>query len=174
MAPAEAATVVVPETKAKKSLVWIGAVLIAMFVIGVAVARLVGSESEETSSPTTDTTATAQVTKTTKTKDLPSDTLLTAVLATGGVLIVVGLLYSRISAIKLPGGGEITLTTEEKEKVAAKVAEKVSEGRVEAEAAPQVTLAALDQLTIEKQAAVAPQLPDAQVEATVEAVVQRP
>ena len=151
-------TVVVPESKAKHSLVVLGLALIALFVIGVLLARFIGSETEEVSTPAAATTgvdttsaATSEVTKETTTKEWPSDTLLTALLATGAVLFTVGLLYARISVIKVPGGGEITLSQEEKDKVAEKVAEKVNANQVSPEDAPRVTMAALERLAVEKQ-----------------------
>ena len=114
-----------PKTQKKLSLVLLGVLLIALFLAGLVLARVFGSETVETSSPT-NTTAT-EVTKTTEAKELPSDTLLTALLATGAVLVFVGLLYTRISAIKVPGGGEITIEPEEKEQVAQQVTEVIEQ-----------------------------------------------
>lgn len=64
---------------------------------------------------TTATTPSAQ-SKTTTTKSVPSDTILTALLSAGAVLILVGFFYGRISSIKVLGA-EIGLTPEEADKV---------------------------------------------------------
>jgi hypothetical protein len=135
------AKVIVPETRAKKSLVWIGSLLIALFVAGIVLTRTVGNTTTKiTSSGTTKTT----------TKTFGSDTLLTALLATGAALIVVGLLYSRISVIKLPGGAEIALNPDEKKAVEAKVKEKVEQEQIPPEAAPMLTMEALDEARSQK------------------------
>jgi len=99
-----------PQTKRKTSLVVVGGTLIALFLVGLVLARLVGAKTVSTAPPS-NATATELTSTTTTTKTLPSDTLLTALLATGSVLLLAGLLYSRISAIKVPGGGEIDLIT---------------------------------------------------------------
>ena len=88
-------------------------------------ARLVGAKTVSTTPPSN---ATATVlTSTTTTKNLPSDTLLTTLLATGSILVLAGLLYSRISAIKVPGGGEVDfITADDKQQVQDKVAEAIA------------------------------------------------
>jgi hypothetical protein len=176
MAPPPA--VVVPEPKTKVSLVLAGVLLIVLFVVGIVLARLIGSESEEVTTPTGPGSTTTEITKSTTTKAWPSDTLLTAVLATGAVLIVVGLLFARMSAIKFPGGAEITLTQAEKEKAAQKVQEKLDEGQIQPDKAAQVTVVALEELALTKQAAMtsavaaSPQLPDVKVEEAVNTAIQ--
>lgn len=61
---------------------------------------------------TTVTETTAGGTKTTKTEAVPSDTLLSAGLAVGGALILMGVLWSRIKTIKF-AGVEATLDSDE-------------------------------------------------------------
>lgn len=173
--PSPTTRVLTPGTEAKKSLVVIGAILILLFIGGVAATRLLGNESEETSSPAaTGTTATTEVTKKTKTKNFASDSLLTTVLVTGAVLIVVGLLYSRLSVVKLPGGAEISLKPEEKEKIAEMVAEKAeAEGLPPAETS-KLTTAAIDRALEKKQVLAASALPETQInEAVVEAATEQ-
>jgi hypothetical protein len=63
--------------------------------------------------------------ETTTTKAWPSETEFTALLSAGAVLVLTGFLWSRISAIKLPGGGEIDLNSDEQKKTAAAVAAKL-------------------------------------------------
>ena len=134
--------------KPKWSLVGLGLLLLILFAVGVVFARWVGSEVVETTSPTS-TSATATVAKTTETKPVPSDTVLTAVLATGAALMLVGVLYYRITTIKLPGGAEIGLT-EKEQKAAEKKVEKELEGKPEAEVA-QATHQALTEVRREKE-----------------------
>lgn len=109
-------TLVVPG-KWNRHLVGAGVVAIALFVVGVVLSFTVGSESKTTTSGTVQAGATTAPTTTTTTKPLPSDTVLTALLATGATLVLAGVLYTRISTIKLPGGAEIDLTTDEKQQV---------------------------------------------------------
>ena len=95
-----------------------GSLLVALFVVGMVDARGIGNETTETSPvaagmASSSPAAGDTTTKTTKTKNAPSDTLLTAILASGAALIIVGALYSRISTITLPGGVSIGLTTQE-------------------------------------------------------------
>jgi hypothetical protein len=54
--------------------------------------------------------------------------VLLSLLGTGAILILAGALYTRLSAIKLPGGAEITLTPQEREQVAEHVAERAGPG----------------------------------------------
>jgi len=123
-----------PKTKSKTSLVVLGVALIALFLAGLVLARAYGTKTVEKSTPSSSTAT--EVTKTTTAKNLPSDTLLTALLATGAILVFVGLLYTRMSSIKLPGAGEIdfiTPTDKEKEQVANKVTEVVNEKKAAGE-----------------------------------------
>jgi len=108
-------TVSVAKAESKNPwLVAAGLVLIALFFFGVILSRAVGTHTQET-------TSAGSGVKSTTTKSLPSDNVLTAVLATGGLLLIVGVLYSRITSIKLPGGAEVELTADEGQQVAASV-----------------------------------------------------
>lgn len=120
----------------KQSLVIIGSVLLVLFFALLIFNRAVGSETKEKSQPTTQpsgnqatsgtgTGAASETEKTTEKKDVPSDTLLTAILASAAALILAGVLYGRISTIKLPGGVEIDLNKAEKETIAQQVAEQM-------------------------------------------------
>ena len=117
----------------KWSLVAIGGVLLVLFAALLVFDRAVGSETKEKTTPASQESGAtgssgSQPTaseKTTEKKDLPSDTLLTAILASGAALILAGVLYGRISTIKLPGGVQIDLTKEEKDAVAQQVAERM-------------------------------------------------
>lgn len=123
---------VVTSRKANVPLIVLGLLLVVGFAGGVVYARDQGSitvESPSGAAPQGTATAVSTVAaqasdKTTTTKNAPSDELLTALLGTGAVLIVVGLLYGRISTIKLPGGAEISLTDNELKKTAEAAAEK--------------------------------------------------
>ena len=68
------------------------------------------------------TEVTSGTTKTTTTKAVPSDTLLGVGLGLGALLILSGILWSRIKTIKGPGGVEIGLTDQEVQKVGDAVA----------------------------------------------------
>lgn len=112
-------------------LVALGSLLIALFVAGLVIARTTGSETTTTAPAGRpgSTSATAAVhtqaaatSTTTTTKSTPTEAELLALLGTGVVLVLAGALYSRLSAIKLPGGAEIDLTPEEKTAVAHEVA----------------------------------------------------
>jgi len=145
----------------------LGVLLILMLVVALVVARTNGTETRTISPPTSTsttsytttvprcvpcrstpragsgstTTATGGTSKTT-TKGMPSEAVLLSLLGTGAILVLAGALYNRLSAIKLPGGAEITLTPEEREQVAAKVAEKAGAG-ADPEAVARATAAAL-------------------------------
>jgi flagellar basal body-associated protein FliL len=115
-----------PQTKAKWVLVILGFLLVLLFAGGLFAARWWGSTTVSKATPSSS-TATV-LTTTTQTKSLPSDTLLTAILATGAILVVVGYLYTRISAIKVPGAGEVDfITDDEKKQLQTKVQEAVAE-----------------------------------------------
>jgi len=109
--------------KANWWLIALGVLLVAIFVGGVWYSRGEGSETVEKSSPVKPGQAEATE-KTTMTKDVPSETLLTAVLSTGAALIIVGALYGRISTIKLPGGVEVSMSEEAEEKTVKKAVEE--------------------------------------------------
>jgi hypothetical protein len=142
MAPAEAPVklekpdpnVRVLKNGAHKWLVGIGVGLLVVWLIVLGVNRLVGNETKETTQPAAK--ATEATTKTTKTKELAPETLLAGLLGTGAALILVGFLYARISAIKLPGGVEI-LTEKDKETAA----EGIKEG-LKPDASKEQTVAA--------------------------------
>jgi hypothetical protein len=121
---------VVTSRKVNGPLVFFGIVLLVAFGYGVFFVRHNGSVVNETpasseSGGTTGATGQTQATaKTTTTKNAPSDSLLTAVLGVGGALLIVGILYGRISTIKLPGGVELTLTKEEEVETVKKAVEQ--------------------------------------------------
>jgi hypothetical protein len=127
---------VVTSRKANGPLIFFGLLLILGFAYGVYYARDSGSVVVETPAAAETGSAgatgasgaggtTGEAKATTKTtKNAPSDTLLTAILGAGAALFIVGVLYGRISTIKLPGGVEVSLTKEEEEETAKKSAEQ--------------------------------------------------
>lgn len=127
---------VVTSRKANGLLIFFGLLLIAGFAYGVYYARHSGSvvvvtPSSKEAAGAKDATGSGGAAgqdqasgKTTTTKNAPSETLLTAVLGTAGALLLVGVLYGRISTIKLPGGVEVGLTKADVEKTAEEAAEK--------------------------------------------------
>ncbi|HEY8029698.1 MAG TPA: hypothetical protein VIE38_09335 [Gaiellaceae bacterium] len=121
--------VFVQETKAKKSLVALGVLLIVLFLAGLVLTRTVGNVQKVVGAATTTSTGTAAgtsaTTTTTTTKSFVSDTVLTAILSTGVFILLIGLLYARITAIKLPGGGEIDLGPMEDHLLRSKVKETI-------------------------------------------------
>jgi hypothetical protein len=158
------APVVVPETKAKISLVIVGSVLLVAFAVGIVLARTVGNETNEVSSPATTAvgatgatgatgqagaTGATEVTKKTTTKNWASDGLLTALLGTGAALIVLGLMFNRLTTIKF-AGAEVTLKDEEKEKVKEKVNEKAGQEQMSSAQVSAATVVALDNAKEEK------------------------
>jgi hypothetical protein len=108
----------------KQSLVIIGGLLIVVALGLAALNWSIGSETKETT-PSSTTPATKVSTTTKKTTSGPTEGLLTAILGSGAALIIVGFLYGRISSIKLPGGVEVGLTPDEKEKGAKETIEKL-------------------------------------------------
>lgn len=118
-------------------LVLAGTLLIGLFVAGLIVSHTAGSETTKTTIPSAaaskgsgsssgKSSAGASVTRTT-TKSVPSEGELLALLGTGAVLVLAGALYSRLSAIKLPGGAEIDLSPEEKDAIATEVATQATQ-----------------------------------------------
>ncbi len=108
---------------AHKWLVAIGVLVLLVWVGLLVINWQFGNEITETTK-----TATGETAKTTETKELASETLLSALLGVGAALILVGFLYARISSIKLPGGTELgflggNLTEDEKKATAEKVAD---------------------------------------------------
>jgi hypothetical protein len=163
--------VVIPK-EANPWLIALGCVLILLFVAGVGFNRAVGSETKETKPAAASEGAAAEpqeaTTTTTKSKDVPSETLLTALLGSGAVLILVGVLYARINSIKLPGGAELTLTQKEEEAATEKVTAVLPD-----DADPQ-TVAKVTQATLakmqEEKAAGRITVPEAKIEHIVEEV----
>jgi hypothetical protein len=76
------------------------------------------------------------------TTSAPSENVLLGLLGAGGALVVAGAFYSRITAIKLPGGVEVDLSEQEKAAVANKVAEQMGDAEDPAKVA-QATVSAL-------------------------------
>jgi hypothetical protein len=60
--------------------------------------------------------------KTTTTKSWPSDAQFNALVGAGAALILAGFLWTRITAIKLPGGAEVDLSSDERQQAADAVA----------------------------------------------------
>jgi hypothetical protein len=125
------------------ALFWTGAVLVVAALAVAAVAWSVGSE-------TTTTPATTGAASTTSTTSPPSDNLIIAILASGAALILAGGLYGRITSLKLPGGVEVGLSQEEKEKVATQMiadakAKGAGNGTLDAARIAKATAEALEQ-----------------------------
>jgi hypothetical protein len=143
-----------PTAPGRTALFVLGLALVALCVAGLVIAFTNGNETKTTSpqaltssTSTTRTAGTATTTTATTTtgrgvskmtsKSTPSEGVLLALLGTGAVIALAGALYTRLSAIKLPGGAELSLTPQETEHIAANVAEKASP-----EAAPRDVAAA--------------------------------
>jgi cytoskeletal protein RodZ len=146
------------------ALLWVGLLLISLFIAGVVLERTVGSETKTTPAAAATASTTTSPAKTsapaetaatssqkasetstssdTTTKALPAEGVLLALLGTGVALVLTSALYTRISAIKLPGGAEIDLSNEEKQQVSKEVAQQVA-----AKAAPTTTPEQLAQAT---------------------------
>ncbi len=176
---------VVTSRKANPWLIGLGILLLIAFAGGVYYATDTGSETvEEPTAKTGQSTTTGQdeaSSNTTTEKKAPSDTLLTTLLGTGAALIVVGALYGRISTIKLPGGVEIGLSADEKEKTAQKVSEKVKEKAaagqpIDPAKIAELTQKANDQLLQEKEKRARggklEELPDEEISSLVHGVVE--
>ncbi len=116
----KAAPNVFTSRKANPWLIALGVVLVICFGAGTVYARSAGSETVEKAGAGSGDKAS----KTTTTKNAPSETLLTTLLGTGAALIIVGALYGRISTIKLPGGVEVSMSKEAEEKTIKKSVEK--------------------------------------------------
>jgi len=113
-------------TPGRRTLLALGCVLVLLFLAGVVTGRLAGSTSSTTMPSSTATAPPAASTTSTTTKTATSDAVLLALLGTGTLLILCGALYTRLSVIKLPGGGEIDLSPIEKTAVVAAVAAKLA------------------------------------------------
>lgn len=110
---------------AHRGLVVIGGLLIVLVIVVGAVDRFAGSETKEVTTPAK--VKGEKEEKVTETKAVISDTLLTTLLGAGAALILVGVLYARISAIKLPGGTEIDLLNKDDVKASADAVAKEAE-----------------------------------------------
>src|SRR4051795_9095378 len=97
-----------------------GACLVLTIAVGI-LGRVSGSTVEKVGDTTT-------------TKSWPSETLITALLAVGAVLIVVGFLWARITTIKV-AGAEIGMSAREQEQIADNLTSKVPADAEPAEAA---------------------------------------
>lgn len=159
---------VVVATETKQSLVSLGLLLIALFAAGVIFGRVVGGKTEESGTPTG---SAATTTKTTTTKNVPSDTVLTALLGTGAALMLVGFLYPRINAIKLPGGVEIGVTPEELGQATATLQQAVEAGRLSANQLPEASARAFGAIKALKQARVHSNLSSDEVRALVDSAL---
>lgn len=170
---------VVTSRKANGWLIGLGAIMVIAVAIGVFYARDSGSETVETSPPAQSNSSQPQATVKT-TKSAPSDSLLTTVLGAGAALIIIGVLYGRISTIKLPGGVEISLTKDEEDKAAKMIGEKLKEkadGAVDPVKTAKATQEAADLLLQAKarvQAKAGPvELPEDEMASVVEKVVEQ-
>jgi hypothetical protein len=170
---------VVTSRKANSWLIGLGAIMVIAVAIGVFYARDSGSETVETSPPAQSNSSQPQATVKT-TKSAPSDSLLTTVLGAGAALIIIGVLYGRISTIKLPGGVEIGLTKNEEDKAAKMIGEKLKEkadGEVDPVETAKATQEAADLLLQAKarvQAKAGPiELPEDEMVSVVEKVVEQ-
>lgn len=166
--------------KAKWPLVGSGGLLVLLFMLGVGFTRLVGGETEQTGPPAATTAANERtteaataanqaVTTTTKTKNAPSDTLLTAILASGAALLITGFLYSRITTIKIAGVAEIGLTTAELNTIDKQVKAKLGESSPRVDEAKQ---AVVKELHREKERAGIIQLNDDEVKRVAARIVE--
>jgi hypothetical protein len=139
----------------------LGAVLLALFVAGAVIAQTEGSETRKTtpeakttttssgeakkeaSGPTTSTTTSGAITETETRTTTPQEGVLLALLATGALLVLVGALYSRITTIKVPGGGELVLSPEETKAVSDTIETTVAAGAPAADVARATSAAVL-------------------------------
>jgi hypothetical protein len=149
----------------KQGLVAIGMILVALALAAAGINWAEGGETTETTKPPQ--SGGTETKKVTKTKDGPSESLLTALLGAGAGLIVIGFLYGRISSIKLPGGTEIGLTAEEKKTATQKAIEANPN---DPEKAAEVALVAEDHLLAQKiNSAAAATLPESKIDEALEA-----
>ena len=148
-------------------LIAFGVVLVLFALVGILYSRLVGSQATVT---TTKDAASQSSEKITKTKNVPSDAVLTVVLATGAALVLVGALYSRIATIKLPGGVELRLSPKEREAVMDKVTQVVQDQGRPPQDIVKVTADALIRAADKKAAGAAQELSEVQIEQVVEEV----
>jgi hypothetical protein len=169
--PASADTTVIKADRPNWLLISLGAALVLLFMGGSVFARLSGGETITTPAPAGTTTSNASATETkTKTKTAPSDTILTALLASGGALILAGALYSRISTITLPGGVSVGLTNKETTTTAETVKNEYKEGTDAQRLA--ATEAAVNQVREKKALTAAVELPPNDVKQVVRAAIE--
>jgi hypothetical protein len=122
---------------AHKGLVVLGCLLV-LLVIGCGIYnRAEGSETKEVTTPAKQKGGPEE--KSTETKAVFSDTLLTALLGAGAALLVVGILYARISSITLPGGAKVELSADEAKQGIKEALDKVPAGTPPDAAAAKVT-----------------------------------
>lgn len=127
------------------TLLALGAVLLCLFVAGAIIAQTHGGQVRKTTpegltrtttsgtgeksgagaTTSTSTTRTASATVTETTTVTPQEGILLALLGTGTILLLAAALYTRLTAIKLPGGAELTLSPAETQAVTQQVAAKV-------------------------------------------------
>jgi hypothetical protein len=157
--PANSAEVPV-KTKPSWILICSGLLLAICFVAGLVVSYHFGSKETVVGTPgttqtiktgTNSVTSTTQANQTTIKKGVPSDTLLQGLLATGAILVVVGVLYGRITVIKFPVG-EIDLNPDEAKKVAAEAQQKSQTDGASPETMAGVTATALAEARAQKRA----------------------
>lgn len=157
-APPAASVVQVDKSETKWVLVWSGAALMLLFTGLVIASYGFGTRTSTTTSPAAGTVTTSASTTTTATpiagtssltvtKNPTSDMLLTELLGVAAVMMLVGFLYPRINTIKLPGGGELDLSTS-----TALLQQKVkdlatAQGRTDPETIQALQTQAVDELT---------------------------
>jgi hypothetical protein len=91
------------ESRTTANIVRVGLGVVGLVIVGIAIWLAAIRAPKPSSKTATYTGATAVPTEITVTESRPSDTTLTALLALGGVLLVAGAVYPRISSIKGPG-----------------------------------------------------------------------
>jgi hypothetical protein len=143
----------------KQGMVFVGVVLVILAIVAASINWANGGETTETTKPGKDDAT--QVEKVTKTKNGPSESLLTALLGAGAGLVVIGFLYGRISSIKLPGGTELGLNTEEKKATTQKAIEANPD---DPKKAAEVALAAEDHLLAQKINSAAATMPESKID----------
>lgn len=105
-----------------RGIVFLGCVVLALFVAAIVFNRAIGAKTIQDKTQ-------AQKTVTT-TKSLISDTELTGVLSVGAVLIIIGLLWSRITVIKVLGA-EVDLSSNEQKKAMTRIKKHVEKENVD-------------------------------------------
>jgi hypothetical protein len=165
---------IVRADRRNRGLVALGLVLITLFMAGLVLSRTVGSTTTEhtTAAPCpagSQPACSTEQTKTTKTKNFPSESLLTVLLSSGGLLVLIGALYGRITSIKA-FGAEIGLAPAETNKLVEKVTERMPGSR--AEEVAEVLPAALNQARGLKESTEVARLSDQDLDAVAERAVR--